>query len=61
MRAEGPARVVTFGGSPGGRRFIWWNFVSSSEDRIEAAKQDWVADRFARVPGEGERTPLPAS
>ncbi len=56
-----PARVVTFGGAPVGRRLIWWNFVASSEDRIEAAKADWAAGRFAPVPGETERVPLPAS
>jgi hypothetical protein len=42
-----------------GPRFIWWNFVSSSKERIERAKADWREDRFARIPGETERIPLP--
>lgn len=40
-------------------RFIWWNFISSARERIEQAKADWREDRFPRVPGETERTPLP--
>ena len=59
VRAEGPARVMTFGGAPVGRRHIWWNFVSSSQDRIEQAKADWSAARFPSIPGEGARVPLP--
>ncbi|MFM2042467.1 MAG: hypothetical protein RLY86_1043 [Pseudomonadota bacterium] len=60
VTAEGPARVLFLGGEPmDGRRFIWWNFVSSSKDRIEAAKADWKAGRFDGVPGETEFIPLP--
>ena len=40
-------------------RYIWWNFVSSSKDRIEQAKEDWKSGRFAAVPGETEFIPLP--
>jgi hypothetical protein len=40
-------------------RHIWWNFVSSSAERIERAKSDWAEGRFARVPGETEFIPLP--
>ena len=48
------------GGAPlDGERFLWWNFVSSSKERIEAAKDDWRAQRFGRVPGETEWIPLP--
>jgi redox-sensitive bicupin YhaK (pirin superfamily) len=48
------------GGAPvGAKRFIWWNFVSSSKERIEQAKADWEADRMGRIPGESERIPLP--
>ena len=40
--ADSPARVMLFGGAPlDGPRHIWWNFVSSSKERIEQAKQDW--------------------
>jgi redox-sensitive bicupin YhaK (pirin superfamily) len=40
-------------------RHIWWNFVSSRKERIEEAKADWKAGRFALVPGETEFIPLP--
>jgi redox-sensitive bicupin YhaK (pirin superfamily) len=54
------ARVLVFGGEPlDGSRNLWWNFVSSSKDRIEQAKADWVDGRFAQVPGENEFIPLP--
>lgn len=60
MRALRPARVMLLGGaSLDGPRYIWWNFVSSSRELLEQAKQDWAAQRFARVPGETEFTPLP--
>ncbi len=56
----GPARVMLFGGEPAdGPRHLWWNFVSSSSERIEQAKADWKAGRFAAVPGETEFIPLP--
>ena len=54
------ARLMLLGGAPlEGKRHIWWNFVSSSPERIEQAKHDWRAGRFADVPGETERIPLP--
>lgn len=60
LRAESPARVMLIGGAPlDGERHIWWNFVSSSRDRIEQAKRDWKEGRFAPVPGETEYIPLP--
>lgn len=40
-------------------RIVWWNFVSSSQERIEAAKADWREGRFAAVPGDNEFIPLP--
>lgn len=53
-------RVMLAGGAPlDGPRHIWWNFVSSSRERIEQAKRDWRDRRFAPVPGDPERTPLP--
>jgi redox-sensitive bicupin YhaK (pirin superfamily) len=42
-----------------GPRHIWWNFVSSSKERIEQAKQDWKTGRFTQVPQEHEFIPLP--
>ncbi len=60
LRAASAARVMLLGGEPlDGPRFVWWNFVSSSRERIEAAKDDWRAGRFAAVPGEHEFIPLP--
>ena len=60
VEAETKARVMLLGGEPmDGPRHIWWNFVSSSKDRIEAAKADWKAGRFTAVPGETEFIPLP--
>jgi redox-sensitive bicupin YhaK (pirin superfamily) len=60
FRAETPARVMLIGGAPVGPRHIFWNFVSSSPERIEQAKADWRAGRFPKVPGdEIEFIPLP--
>jgi hypothetical protein len=54
------ARFVVIGGAPlDGHRFIYWNFVSSSRERIEQAASDWEQERFAPVPGDSERIPLP--
>ncbi len=54
------ARLLLLGGDPmEGPRHIYWNFVSSSKERIEQAKADWRAGRFAPVPGEHEFIPLP--
>ncbi len=56
------ARLMLLGGAPlEGRRHIWWNFVSSSPERIEQAREDWREGRFDPVPGETERIPLPES
>lgn len=59
--AESNARLMLLGGEPmDGPRHIWWNFVSSSQDRIDAAKNDWRERRFDIVPGdESEFIPLP--
>jgi redox-sensitive bicupin YhaK (pirin superfamily) len=55
-----PARMMLLGGEPmDGPRHIWWNFVSSSTDRIEQAKTDWKAGRFAPVAEETEFIRLP--
>ena len=57
-----PARMMILGGEPmDGARYIWWNFVSSSKERIEQAKEDWRLGRFAPVPEETEFIPLPGS
>lgn len=60
VRATRPARMMFLGGTAlEGPRHIWWNFVSSSKERIEQAKADWKAGRFAGVPDETEFIPLP--
>jgi redox-sensitive bicupin YhaK (pirin superfamily) len=61
VTASGRARVLLLGGEPLDRpRHIWWNFVSSSQERLEQAKRDWKAGRFPKVPGDDvEFMPLP--
>lgn len=60
IRSSEGARIALFGGEPlDGPRRMWWNFVASSLDRIEQAKDDWRAQRFGQVPGETEFIPLP--
>ncbi len=53
LRATTDARLVLLGGEPlDGPRYMWWNFVSSSKDRIIEAAQAWRAGGFPRVPGD---------
>ena len=60
LRASGAARLMVLGGEPlGEKRHIYWNFVSSNQERIAQAAQDWRDRRFPGVPGETEFTPLP--
>jgi len=60
VRAPFSATLMVLGGTKmDGPRFIWWNFVSSSRERMERAKDDWREDRFGQIPGETERIPLP--
>jgi len=69
--AREPSVVMLLGGEPVGERFIDWNFVSSSKDRIEQAKADWRAGRmklpdldneeFIPLPGEHPAPPNPMS
>lgn len=60
LRAKTPLKAMLLGGEPlDGPRHLWWNFVSSSKDRIEQAKDDWRDGRFGPVPGESEFIPLP--
>jgi len=60
VEAAESSRFMLLGGEPmDGPRHIWWNFVSSSKERIEQAKADWSAKRFEDVPGESEFIPLP--
>jgi redox-sensitive bicupin YhaK (pirin superfamily) len=59
IESTGPARFVVVGGESVGPRYMFWNFVSSSKDRILQASADWEAGRFAGVPGETDFIPLP--
>ncbi len=60
VNAATNTRMMFLGGSAlEGPRHIWWNFVSSSKERIEQAKADWKAGRFDPVPQEHEFIPLP--
>ena len=55
------ARLMVIGGAPlDAPRHMWWNFVSSSKDRIVQAAHDWETDQMGQVPGDTERIPLPA-
>jgi redox-sensitive bicupin YhaK (pirin superfamily) len=59
--ADGPTRLVLLGGEPlDGPRYIWWNFVSSSRERIAAMAEVWRAGTWAKIPGDDvEFTPAP--
>jgi hypothetical protein len=61
LRAATDVHFILVGGAAmDGPRHIWWNFVSSRKERIEAAKADWKAGRFDIVPGDtAEFIPLP--
>lgn len=60
LEAVDESRIAIIGGETMTPRFIEWNFVSSSRERIEQAKADWQAQRFPMVPGDSnEFIPLP--
>jgi redox-sensitive bicupin YhaK (pirin superfamily) len=60
VKAVEETRIAIIGGEALGHRFIEWNFVSSRKERIEQAKADWQAGRFAKIPGDDkEFIPLP--
>lgn len=53
-------KLLIFGGQPfPEERFLYWNFVSSSQERLEQAKADWAAKEFPTVPGDSTYIPLP--
>jgi len=57
---QGPVRMMVMGGEAmDGPRHIFWNFVSSSRERIEQAKEDWRDGKFDTVKGDDEFIPLP--
>ncbi len=59
VEARQDSHLMVLGGAPVGDRHIWWNFVSSSERRIEQAKNQWRDGQFQPVPGDKEFIPLP--
>ncbi len=60
VRATTASHFVVIGGEALSERHIYWNFVSSRPERIEQAKRDWKAGRFAKVPGDDQEfIPLP--
>ena len=61
LRSETGGRIMLCGGEAFATpRHVWWNFVSSSRDRINQAKEDWRASRFPLIPGDDEEfIPLP--
>jgi redox-sensitive bicupin YhaK (pirin superfamily) len=59
LSATADSHVMIVGGAHMGKRHIWWNFVSTSKDRIEQGKKDWTEGRFGKIPGETEFIPLP--
>lgn len=60
FKARNKANLLLLGGAPLGDRYIWWNFVSSRKDRIEAAKADWESGNFTLPPNDNEEfIPLP--
>lgn len=60
IRAKIDSEIMILGGEPLGERFIWWNFVSSSKERIEQARNDWKTGKIILPPNDNkEFIPLP--
>jgi len=65
--AREASKLMLLGGEPVGPRYIWWNFVSSRRERLEQARDDWQAGRFALPVGDDREwipapnDPMPAS
>jgi redox-sensitive bicupin YhaK (pirin superfamily) len=60
LRADSDALVMLFGGAPlDGERHLWWNFVSTSKERIDQARAAWSSGTMGGVPGDAEFIPLP--
>lgn len=60
LLVHGNTHLFLFGGRPfPEKRYIEWNFVSSSRQRLEKAKEDWRARQFPKVPGDSTYVPLP--
>lgn len=60
LNADTDAHVVLLGGAPlDAPRYIWWNYIASSEALLEKARQAWREQRYAMVEGDPEFIPLP--
>lgn len=59
LRASEPVRCAIVGGEPVGPRYLWWNFVCSSRERIAEAADAWRTGGFDRIAGDPEFIPLP--
>jgi len=60
VKANEASTVMALGGEPLGERFLFWNFVSSSKERLEQAKEDWRQQRMILPTGDDQEfTPLP--
>jgi redox-sensitive bicupin YhaK (pirin superfamily) len=60
ITAAAPSHIIVLGGEPPPeKRFIQWNFVSTSQERIHEAAREWRERQFPGVPGDDEFTPLP--
>ncbi len=60
LQLKSNTRLLLFGGQPlPEERYLYWNFVSSSKERLEVAKRDWANKKFPKVPGDHTYIPLP--
>jgi len=60
LKALSHVHVMLLGGATmDSKRYIFWNFVSSSKERLEQAKEDWKNGKFSKVPNDDEFIPLP--
>ena len=60
VRARSDARFALVAGDPlDGPRYLWWNFVAASRDRIVQAREDWISGRFLGIEGDAEFIPAP--
>lgn len=62
LTAKENTELMLLGGESLGERFIWWNFVSSSKERIEQAKEDWLSGKISLPPNDSDEfIPLPVN
>lgn len=60
FKAKQNSRLMLLGGEPfKEKRHLYWNFVATSQELIDSAKERWAKDEFPKVPNETDRIPLP--